>query len=190
MRLCFLHFFPIQHPQQIPTLYTYTPSGRAVRPLRSAILASYELDLTGQVQRARDLDAVLKQLRAGSVVLVGWSQGVQDVAAYVEQFGTKSIAGFVLVDSTVSHGADAIIQSPQFAAQQLGLFALYSADPTSYTRGFIRAIIKRPLPQREFDTLVADALKTPTAIGEAMLISDMFGVDRRPCWQNLTGQLW
>lgn len=38
-------------------------------------------------QRARDLDAVLKQQKAAPIVLVGWSQGVQDVAAYVEQFG-------------------------------------------------------------------------------------------------------
>src|SRR5258708_5458194 len=106
-------------------------------------------------QRARDLDAVLKQLKVGSIVLVGWSQGVQDVAAYVAQFGTRSLAGIVLVDSTVSHGAAAISQSPGFAAQQLGLFALYADDPMSYTRGMMRAIIKRPLPQSEFDTLVA-----------------------------------
>lgn len=131
-------------------------------------------------QRARDLAAVLKRLKAGTIVLVGWSQGVQDVAAYVEQFGTQSLAGIVLVDSTVSHGASAIAQSPGFAAQQLGLFALYADDPKSYTRGMMRAIIRRSLPQPEFDTLVADALKTPTAIGEAMLVADLFGVDRSP----------
>lgn len=129
-------------------------------------------------QRARDLDAVLKHLKVGPAVLVGWSQGVQDVAAYVEQFGTQSLAGIVLVDSTVSHGAAAISQSPRFAVEQLGLFALYAEDPKNYTRGMMRAIIKRTLPQQEFDTLVADAMKTPTAIGEAMLIADLFGVDR------------
>lgn len=129
-------------------------------------------------QRARDLDAVLRELKAGTIVLVGWSQGVQDVAAYVEQFGTRSLAGIVLVDSTVSHGAAAISQSPGFAARQLGLFALYAEDPGSYTRGMVRAIIKHPLPQPQFDQLVADALKTPTAIGEAMLVADLFGVDR------------
>ena len=131
-------------------------------------------------QRARDLDVVLRQQKLGPVVLVGWSQGVQDVAAYVEQFGTRSLAGIVLVDSTVSHGAEAISQSPRFAAQQLGLLPLYADVPEGYTRGMMRAIIKRALPQRQFDALVADALKTPTAIGEAMLIADLFGVDRSP----------
>jgi non-heme chloroperoxidase len=129
-------------------------------------------------QRAKDLDAVLKQQKLESIVLVGWSQGVQDVASYVQQFGTRSLAGMVLVDSTVSHGAQGISDSPRLAAQQLGLFVLYSADPQSYTRGMMRAIIKRTLPQQEFETLVADALRTPTAIGEAMLIADLFGVDR------------
>jgi non-heme chloroperoxidase len=131
-------------------------------------------------QRARDLDMVLKKLNAESIVLVGWSQGVQDVAAYIQEFGTKSLAGIVLVDSTVSHGADAIARSPGFAARQLGLFALYADDPTSYTRGMMRAIIQRNLPQHEIDALVADALKTPTAIGEAMLVADLFGIDRSP----------
>lgn len=129
-------------------------------------------------ERARDLDAVLKQQQVGPVVLVGWSQGVQDVAAYVEQFGTQSVAGIVLVDSTVSRGAEAIPQSPRVAARQLGLLVLYAKDPEAYTRGMMRAIIKRPLPKRQFNALVADALKTPTAIGESMLIADLFGVDR------------
>jgi microsomal epoxide hydrolase len=84
------------------------------------------------------------------------------------------------VDSTVSGGADAILKSPQSAAQQLGRFALYADDPISYTRGMMGAIIKRPLPPAERDALVAEALKTPTAIGEAMLIADLFGVDRTP----------
>ena len=131
-------------------------------------------------QRARDLDAVLRELNAESIVLVGWSQGVQDVAAYIQEFGTKSVAGIVLVDSTVSHGADAIAKSPGFAARQLGLFALYADDPTSYTRGMMRAIIQRNLPEHEIDALMADALKTPTAIGEAMLVADLFGIDRSP----------
>jgi microsomal epoxide hydrolase len=105
---------------------------------------------------------------------------VQDVAAYVEQFGTQSLAGIVLVDSTVSHGAAAIAESPRFAAQQLGRLPLYADDPYGDTRGMMRAIIKRALPQPEFEALVAGALKTPTAIGEAMLIADLFGVDRSP----------
>jgi non-heme chloroperoxidase len=77
-------------------------------------------------QRARDIDVVLKELKAGSVVLVGCSQGAQDVAAYVDEFGTTSLAGVVLVDSTVFHGADAIPKAAESAARQLSLLALTS----------------------------------------------------------------
>jgi non-heme chloroperoxidase len=129
-------------------------------------------------QRARDIDVVLKELKARSVVLVGWSQGVQDVAAYIDEFGTTSLAGVVLVDSTVSHGADAIPKTAESAARQLSLLALYAKDPAGYTRGMMRAIVKRPLSPGELDMLVANALKTPIAIGEAMLVNDKFGVDR------------
>ena len=131
-------------------------------------------------QRARDLNVIMRQLSAGPTVLVGWSQGVQDVTSYIDQFGTKSLAGIVLVDSTVSRGADAILEAPQFAARQLGLLALYADDPAAYTRGMMRAIIKKPLSPADLDDLVAAALKTPTAIGEAMLVADLFGIDRTP----------
>ena len=63
--------------------------------------------------RARDLREIIQQLALKNVVLVGWSQGVQDVAAYVEQFGTDSIAGFVLVDSPLSSGPAEIKLHPE-----------------------------------------------------------------------------
>ena len=44
----------------------------------------------------------------------------------------------------------------------------------------MRAIIKKSLSSAELSLLVTSALKTPTAIGEAMLVSDLFGVDRTP----------
>src|SRR5262249_12996842 len=43
--------------------------------------------------RAQDLHALLQRLGLRHPVLIGWSQGVQDVAAYVEQYGTKDLAG-------------------------------------------------------------------------------------------------
>jgi microsomal epoxide hydrolase len=54
--------------------------------------------------RGRDLHEVLAQLKISKSVLVGWSQGAQDVSACLQQFGTDSIAGIVLVDSPVSYG--------------------------------------------------------------------------------------
>ena len=52
--------------------------------------------------RGRDLHEALAQLKISKCVLVGCSQGAQDVAAYLQQFGTDSVAGIILVDSPVS----------------------------------------------------------------------------------------
>lgn len=135
--------------------------------------------------RARDLHALLAALGLERIVLVGWSQGVQDVAAYVEQFGTAALAGVVLVDAPVSAGAQSVQARPQAAAQELERLAIYGAHPQAYARGMLRAIIRRPLPQPEFDRLVASLLKTPTSIGQAMLLADLFGVDRTPALAKL-----
>jgi pimeloyl-ACP methyl ester carboxylesterase len=129
-------------------------------------------------QRARDYHVLLNSVHAGTMVLVGWSQGVQDVAAYVDQFGTDGIGGIILVDSTISKGAANVPNELPFAVQQLRLLPLLSESPRDYTEGMMRAIHSKPLPDSELNRLIADALKTPTATGEAMLIADLFGKDR------------
>jgi non-heme chloroperoxidase len=129
-------------------------------------------------QRADDLHVLLGKLGVRRFVLVGWSQGVQDVAAYVLRHGTAPIDGVVLVDSTISGGAAGIAGSPGMAAQQLGLLRMLAASPRDYTEGLMRAVITRPLAPAERDALVAQALKTPTAIRAAMLVADLFGTDR------------
>jgi pimeloyl-ACP methyl ester carboxylesterase len=129
-------------------------------------------------QRARDYHVLLDSLHAGPVVLVGWSQGVQDVAAYIDQFGTQGVDAVILVDSTISRGAVNVPNMIPFAVQQLRLLPLLSDSPREYTEGMMRAIISKPLSDAYFNKLVAEALKTPTATGEAMLIADLFGKDR------------
>ena len=136
-------------------------------------------------RRAQDLDAVMKALGLTSVVLVGWSQGVQDVAAYVQAFGTASLKGAVLVDTAVSSGAAGITADAPAAAGQLQMLSIYCRAPKAYSEGMMRAIIKRPLGEAELSRLVSDSMKTPTAIGAAMLVQDLFGVDRTPALAKL-----
>jgi pimeloyl-ACP methyl ester carboxylesterase len=129
-------------------------------------------------QRARDYRVLLSSVHAESVVLVGWSQGVQDVAAYVDQFGTDGIKAIVLVDSTISKGAANIPAILPSAVQQLRLLSILSDSPRDYTEGMMHAIVSKPLAEAAFNGLVAEALKTPTATGTAMLIADLYGKDR------------
>ncbi len=136
-------------------------------------------------QRARDLDAVLTQLGLGKVYLVGWSQGVQDVAAYVNGFGTERLAGAVLVDAAVSSGSGAVLRDPKAAAQTLRLLSIYAAQPEAYARGMLEAIITRPLDQAQADRLAADIAAVPTAIGVAALVADLYGADLTPALGKL-----
>jgi pimeloyl-ACP methyl ester carboxylesterase len=129
-------------------------------------------------QRARDYHTLLNSVHAGKFVLVGWSQGVQDVAAYIDQFGTNGIDAVILVDSTISKGAVNVPNILPFAVQQLRLLPVLSDSPREYTEGMMRAIHAKPLSDLDLNRLVADAMKTPTATGEAMLIADLFGRDR------------
>jgi microsomal epoxide hydrolase len=130
-------------------------------------------------QRARDLHEVLTALHIPSAVLVGWSQGSQDVAAYVQQFGTSSVAGLAFVDSPVSAGPSEIEEDREWSKQLLGRLAIYANHPAEYCKGMVQSIFKKPHPGLDIDSIVAHCRKTPVSTGLTMLVMDIFGVDRR-----------
>jgi non-heme chloroperoxidase len=136
--------------------------------------------------RARDLREIIQQLELKNVILVGWSQGVQDVAAYVEQFGTDSIAGFVLVDSPFSSGPAEIKLHPEFSQQLFELMAIYSAHPKEYYAGMVKSIIKHEISPEQLHQLTTNSEKMSTTSGLAMLVTDLFTVDRRPVLKKLS----
>jgi microsomal epoxide hydrolase len=131
-------------------------------------------------QRAVDLHALLAKEHVDRPVLVGWSQAAQDIAAYVSRYGTSSLSGIVLVDAAVSDGANGIAERPKQAAFQFRLFGAYLNNQEEYLRGMFGAIVSKPQPPGVIDRAVAVAMNTPPSIGMAMLVSDMFTLDRRP----------
>jgi microsomal epoxide hydrolase len=135
--------------------------------------------------RAQDLHALLERLHVQRPVLIGWSQGVQDVAAYVERYRTKDLAGIVLVDAPVSDGADGMAAHPQETAAQFKMFAIYQAHQQEYLGGMMRAIISKPQSDGTIEQLVNTGMKTPADIGVAMLIADMFGTNRTPALKKI-----
>lgn len=128
--------------------------------------------------RAQDLHALLERLGVRRPVLIGWSQGVQDVAAYVERYGSNDLAGIVLADAAISDGADGIAARPQETAAQFKMFAIYQAHQQEYLGGMMRAIISKLQGNDVIEGLVSTGMKTPPDIGVAMLIADMFGSNR------------
>jgi len=141
--------------------------------------------LTGNTpeRRAQDLHALLASLHIDRCVLVGWSQGAQDVAAYVQQFGTASLAGIVFVDSPVSAGTNELDIRKAFSKAILSGLSRYAAQPADYSAGMVRSIFEHP--PADIDAVIAQAQHTPAAVGTAMLTADIFGADRRPALQKI-----
>src|SRR2546425_3061253 len=63
---------------------------------------------------ARDIKAVLDRLRLRPVVLVGWSLGVDDVVAYIDQFGTDGVTAVVLIDEVLVFQRDSDFMKSYF----------------------------------------------------------------------------
>jgi microsomal epoxide hydrolase len=135
--------------------------------------------------RAQDLHALLERLSVRRPLLIGWSQGVQDVAAYVERYGSNDLAGIVLVDAAISDGADGMAARAQETAAQFKMFAIYQARQQEYLGGMMRAIISKLQGNDVLKGLVSTGMKTPPDIGVAMLIADMFGSNRTPALKKI-----
>ena len=129
--------------------------------------------------RARDIHAVVHALKLQHLTLVGWSQGVQDVAAYVDRYGTGALKRIVLVDATASAGPGDVRANPAFVEAVLQHMAMYSRNPGRYSDGFMHATIGAPAPATTFARLEAEFTRTPVDTGISMQMQDLFTADRR-----------
>jgi non-heme chloroperoxidase len=130
--------------------------------------------------RAADIEQVIKKLHLSHLTLAGWSQGAQDVAAYVERFGTGAIENLAMIDSPVSAGPDDVGEHAPFVKIILAAISGYAMDPKTYSEGMMHSIISTPACAEAFKVLVDKSLNTPVDIGISMLVQDLFTIDRRP----------
>lgn len=158
---------------------------RRVVAIDSRSQGASSIMLTGNTpeRRAQDLHELLVSLHIERCVLVGWSQGAQDVAAYLQQFGSGSLDGVVFVDSPVSAGTNELDVRKEFSKAILSGLSRYAAQPADYSAGMVRSIFRRP--PTDIDAVIAQAQHTPPVVGAAMLVSDIFGADRRPALQKI-----
>lgn len=71
---------------------SYDPRGQG--------LTTKTIDGHSYQQHGRDLGAFISALGLKQVVLVGWSYGVLDAMAYLDQFGTDNVRAIVILDGT------------------------------------------------------------------------------------------
>ncbi len=131
----------------------------------------------GHYPAARAIKAVVDQLELAPVVLVGWSMGVMEAVAYVDQFGTGAVAGLVLVDGFAGSEFDPA-QTPQ-AFQWAHSFQL---DRRKATEAFVRGLYMNPEVKADesyLQLVLQAALRTPTNSAMALLLA-YFATDLRP----------
>lgn len=136
-------------------------------------------------QRALDLRALLSAVRVERPVLVAWSQGVQDAAAFISAFGDTSISTLVLVDSPMSDGAAGVTARPAEAEALFRRLSIYEAYQREYLDGMYKVIIHR-ISEGGRSALVEGGMRTPTSIGIAQLMADFFGPDRTTVLEKIT----
>jgi len=128
--------------------------------------------------RARDIKAVIDALNLSPVVLVGWSMGVTETVAYVDEFGTDSLAALVMVDGFAGSDFDPV-QSPRM----LRWANSFQLDRPKAVDAFVRGgLYVNPEIKQDEDYIrrVVDAsLKTPTNSAMALLLA-YFATDLRP----------
>jgi len=106
-------------------------------------------------RRARDYKELVDHLKLAPAVLVGWSMGVPEIMAYVDQFGAADLSGVVLVDGFVVV-EDAVVKVFPMWLKSLEM------DRKGFTDRFVRGMYKKPQPESYYERLTAAALKTPT----------------------------
>jgi len=136
-------------------------------------------------QRAADLHEILTIRHVPRMVLVGWSQGAQDVAAYLQQFGTSQLAAVAFVDSPVAGGPADLDTNKEFVRGLLGRLPGYVEHPEQYATGLAKSLFRKPHPELNIDAIIAQIRKTPIDTAVTMLIMDLLAVDRRPALARL-----
>jgi non-heme chloroperoxidase len=141
--------------------------------------SSQTADGLSPAARARDIKAVVDQLHLAPVILVGWSMGVGEVASYVDQFGTKDIAGIVFVDDVP--GADVPAAVYKDVMEFINGFV---QNRRGATEPFVRSFFKKPQPEDYLKRVVEASLRTPTNTAVALLVGK-FGTDLRPALKKI-----
>lgn len=141
--------------------------------------SSQTTDGLSPASRARDIKAVIDQLHLAPVVLVGWSMGVGEVASYVDQFGTKDIAGIVFVDDVP--GADV---PPAVYKDLMEFINGFVTDRRKAADPFVRSFFKKPQPEEYLKRVVEASMITPTNTAVTLLVGK-FGTDLRPALKKI-----
>ena len=130
-------------------------------------------------RRSRDIMELIEHLDVSPVVLAGFSMGGPEVLSYVDQFGTSSLDGIVLVDNYIGSDFDA-----QRAQEVLGMIRLFNADRAQMLENFLPYAFRKPQPEEYMDKIRDAAMSMPSNTAVALLAAYQ-GRDWRPVLAKL-----
>jgi microsomal epoxide hydrolase len=130
-------------------------------------------------RRAQDYRELMQSLKLPPAVLVGWSMGVPELMAYVDQFGAAQIRGLVLVDGMAIMDEGVMKMMPMFLrAMQM--------DRRGFTERFVKSMYKKPQTDAYLGRIVSASLKTPTSNAVAMQVGSLGHPDWSATFAKLT----
>ncbi len=131
--------------------------------------------LTGHTikEYARDVREVIEGLELEETVLVGWSLGGPVVLSYYEQYGRDTrLKALGLVDTAPFPFSPAtwnshVLKNYNYEAMN-STFAACTSDPRKFALAFTTRMFKRTPSDMDMDWVVAEMMKTPPWIAEAI----------------------
>ena len=123
--------------------------------------------------RARDIKALVDQLNLTPVVVVANSITVTEVVSYVDQFGTGSIVGLVLVNGIVGREYD--------KETTWGLLSYANTFQTDRRRAadrFVRGLYKKKQSEEYLSKMIDATLQMPTNSALAVFLGSLMSDNR------------
>lgn len=147
-----------------PQVEAFQRSGYRVVVLDPRGQGSSEVPIAGydHLRRGADIGELLDRLGNRLVVLVGWSLGVLDCLAYVQQRGGGRLAGLVLIDNSVGE-EPAPRPGPRVRTRGPRL------EREEQMRRFVRGMFRRSPGEAYLDALTNASLRTPPDAAAALL---------------------
>ena len=125
-------------------------------------------------RRAQDIKELVEKLKLAPAILVGHSLAARELLSYVDQFGTGTLAGVVLVDHAIGP-----FPKPEEAASFHALLRQVGTNRRELLGRMIPNFFKKPLPTGYKERLIEDAMKTPSNTALALIAGSM-GTDFKP----------
>lgn len=123
--------------------------------------------------RARDIKSLVDQLKLSPVVLAASSSGVTEVASYIDQFGTETVAGLVLVNGIAGRDYDDATVS--------GLLAYtnsFQLDRQNAADRFVRGLYKKPRSDAYLRRMTQATLQMPTNSAVSLIVGGITSDNR------------